>query len=356
MTSKKISKKKQKKLLLIHRILTLIKKGKYASEIARQLNKSKQFINYWLNQCLEQNLIEKKIRSSFQEYELTEQGKDFLIESKNFSLPMKNTPKKNIRTHNLNIKFKILKDNPLAKFDKETAINNWVKKYITTSFPLSLTIEKTTKSIILYVHEFHTEQRNFLNDFYEQVLKATLYTYQFLQKKGILIDIMDPVITHQHIANESPEHNEAVDKGVFEMNFNRDAKSIFPTQMTAKAWIDRSKGNVDIETNDMIYEEKLLAMPETVHELYSKTLPILNAYGHQISLHLKAIKQIQENLTKQTELFENQTNLFKNIEKSFNKEKEDIPNLDLRKLGFNPDTGEFDEILQKTVEEMREIV
>jgi len=88
-------------------------------------------------------------------------------------------------------------------------------------------------------------------------------------------------------------------KKTVEISLNRPAEGIYPSQETAKSWLDRSYGDVDIETNDMIYEEKLLLMPETVFNL-SKNLdrlnPILDNFAKQILLHLQVMSEIRDGI------------------------------------------------------------
>lgn len=292
-----------KSYISIYRILLRIKKGLYSDEIARQIRMKKGSVSRFIKKLEEFNYISRVLRSNCVIYEVTPKGHAWMNDYKmarsgkntNSSLSMK---EKNTRLHNLAVKFPILKDNKEAKFDKKVEINNWTKQYSTLSYPMGMTLEKTTKSVIVYFHQFQTTQEMFLSDFYNWVFKGTYYVYYYLMKQGITIDIFSGEIIREHIANESPELNDRIPKNkTVEVGLDRKARAIFPANFMAKAWLDRSMGDVDIETNDMIYQEKLLLMPENIHSMrqdLENLGPTLQALTQQINLHL----QVQEDTRK----------------------------------------------------------
>jgi len=306
MRSKKFKSKFYKKSFTsIYRILRCIGKGMYPSQIARQLNLPKQNINYFIRKLEAQGFIKRELRTNIACYVLTDSGVKLLehLRSKKFSLPSRKSDT-SIRLHNLVIKFPILKDNPNAKWERVgEEINNWVAKYSVVEFPVGITIKKTPKSIIVYFHQFYTRREQFLSDFYNWVLRGIYYVYFFLLKdKGIQIDLLNAKVIREHIANESPEFNETVPKKkTVEVRFKRKARSIFPSVSESRAWIDRSFGNVDIETNDMIYEEKLLLMPEIIYALDKKLAPTLEKLSEQINLHLSVLRKISKAIEKLNE-------------------------------------------------------
>jgi len=294
MQSKKQSKKFYKKsFTLAYRILLRIKKGMYQEQIARQLKLPTQNIYYHIRKLEKKGYIKSILRTSSKIYTITEEGKEFLKsikQSKKFSLSVK---EKNTRLHNLSIKFPILKDNPHATFDRKTSINNWVKKYTTITFPVGITIEKTPRHVIAHFHQFQTRQKRFATDFFTHVFRGVNYVYYYLIKqKRIKIDPYNATIIRQHIAVESPEYNGKIPSNrTAELNLKRSASSVLPTNFMAKAWLDKSLGNVDIETNDFVYEEKLLQMPEIVHEMGDKFIPAITNLTQQINLHLEVQEQ-----------------------------------------------------------------
>lgn len=299
-----MSQRNLRNFLLLYRILLRVQKGMYPSQIARQLHISKQLCLYYIHKAEKLGYLEIKGKTNFLLLELTKEGKEFLARVKKSSLPLR---KQYTRLHNLAIKFPILKDNPKAKWQKTAQINNWIKHYSVVTFPIGITLEKTTKHIIAYFHQFTTEKQMFLDEFYSWVLRGVYYVYYYLKKqKKITIDIFRSEIIRQHVANESPEFNPKVSKRkTVEVNLKRKAKSILPTNLQAKAWIDRSLGNVDIETNDMLYEEKLLLMPEMIYSLAKTFLPAIEQLAYQINLHLEvqnqqllAIKELRKEISK----------------------------------------------------------
>jgi len=65
-----------------------------------------------------------------------------------------------------------------------------------------------------------------------------------------------------------------------EVDLGRKAESIHgEMKQEAKAWIDKSQGQAEIETNDLLYEEKLLLMPEKVFEIDEKLKELAEKYG-----------------------------------------------------------------------------
>lgn len=288
-----MSKKKPRNLLLLYRILKAIRKGMYPAQIARQLRVSKQLVAYYVKQAEKEGLVKLEFRTNFKSYILTEKGLGFIREVKKVSIP---SMKSSVRLHNLAVKFPVLRDNPDARWDRENELRNWIESYSTLSFPIGVTVKKTTRSVIMYFHQFVTEKPMFLSEFYNWVLKGIVLVQAWLSReKGILIDVMNGEVIRQHIANESPEFNRRVGRRTtVEVRLGRRARSVYPSREDAKAWIDRSLGNVDIETNDMLYEEKLLMMPEYMHEIASRFIPAVEEYARQIRLHLEVLQGIKQ--------------------------------------------------------------
>lgn len=184
----------------------------------------------------------------------------------------------------------------MASFGKEVKINNWIKKYSVIKFPIGVTIEKTPKNVIAHFHQFSTDQAKFLTDFYQWIFKGISYVAYYLQKeKGIRIDIVAGEIVNEHIANERPDLDKVLPEGrVVSIKTGRKGQSIFPMKQDSKAWIDASLGHKEIETNDMLYEEKLLAMPETLDRLATEFTPAIKQLSDNIVLHLEVLKEIKE--------------------------------------------------------------
>ena len=288
-----MSKRSRENFLLLYRILKAINKGMYPAQIARQLRLSKQLVWHHVKRAEKNGLIKFEFKTNFSSYRLTEKGLEFLRKVKSVSIP---STKASVRLHNLAIKFPVLRDNPNAVWEGENELRNWVEKYASLSFPIGVTIKKTTRSVIVYFHQFSTRRGEFLSDFYNWVVKGIILVQQFLlREKGILIDVMNGEVLRQHVANEAPEFNKAIGKRTtVEVKLGRKAEAVYPSREEARAWIDRSLGNVDVETNDMLYEEKLLMMPEYMHEIASRFLPAVEELARQINLHLDVLNGIKQ--------------------------------------------------------------
>ncbi len=292
-------------------ILLKLKAGKYEKQIANEIGISKQRVHYYITIFLSKGYITTLFKSSCKCYDLTTEGHKLLselqkekLQSKKSSPGMKQfllMPKKT-RLHALTIKFPIIEDKDNRKWNKEVKINNWVKRY--EVLPIGITVEKTTKHIIAHFHSIETEKPLFMTEFQNQAFRGLLYLISWLRHRNILIDGFSGEVISQHIANESDEYEKAVDKHLtVSKELGRTAQSLFPTKINAKAWIDRSEGQLETETNDTIYEEKLLKMPETIDDMEKKMIPVLNSFSHQIMLHLevqketlKTLKKIQDSL------------------------------------------------------------
>lgn len=305
MDKNKFERSKKFELLWI-KILKLIHSGMYQKQIAEALKMRKNTLKYHIDKLLSFGFIEREFRSSFVKFRVTNKGKRFMNlkfnRSSKFSLRVRDASS---RLHNLKIKFPILEDQDKGNWEKETPINNWIKKFSYIDLPVKITIEKTPTHIIAHFHQYETSRKMFLTEFFSWVMRGTFYLYYYLiREKGIKIDVFSGEVINQHIANHTPEHEKNVDKQMtLEISLNRNAQSIMKTNMLAKAWIDRSEGPLEIETNDLLYEEKLLMMPELTYDLYHRVVPlmntqitIMNEFSKQIALHLEAVKGIKEGI------------------------------------------------------------
>lgn len=319
-------------LQLLYKILVRVALGLYCSQIARQLNLSHQIVSYYMKKLEICGFIALEVKTNFKSYKLTPEGEQLLQELKaaskedlqkglaKKSLLYVRTQKQHIRTHNLAFKLKILQDNPEADFSKELgykevkkANNNWLAKYFVISTPIGMTIEKTPKHVIVNFHKFYSEPKNYMNDFFSKVWKGLLYVASYFERKyGIILDYFEPEVIRFHLANEGPDLNDKVEEKVqIKVNLGRKAKVIFPASFEAKAWLDRSGGQVEIETNDMLYEEKLLMMPEILYDLnqrwgrleglMEKQIYVMSEFTEQIKLHLNVLQKMSDALDKISE-------------------------------------------------------
>jgi hypothetical protein len=271
---------------LFRKIIKELEKWNYQSKIAEKLKIKKQLCWYYVKKAEKLGLIRKKYRTSIAVYEVLPIWKEVekiileeFIKSKNATLRVKS-----VRTHNLAVKFPILQDNPGAKFEKEVKVNGWVKKFDFITFPIRMTVEKTPQNVILYFHEFSADPTNFLTYMFRYVLKGVLLAYEHLRKKGIKINILEGEVIREHISNEIPSLNSLIPKTrTVEIKLGRKARSIYPFDKEGRVWIDRSRGNVEVETNDLSYEEKFLMFPEEVFAVSRKVDILIDLFQHYLS-------------------------------------------------------------------------
>lgn len=284
---KKMPKMMKKSWHLHYKVLLCIKKGMFASQIARQLNMKRTSIDYHIKRLQALKLIKLDIYSSAKLYRLTEQGNVYI---RDYKMPKISLPTKKSRLHTLRITFPILQDNPDAVFERVNQhFKNWVPKYTTVKFPIGITIEKTPNKIIAMFHEYETTRQKCFTDFFNWAMRGSLFVYYFLMNRmQIKIDIFNIEATHQHLANEDPDLEGKVDeKQTTEIALKRKAKGFFKTDFLAKAWLDKSKGLPEIETNDFLYQERLLTMPETIDRLGREMVPMLRNLTEQVNVHLE---------------------------------------------------------------------
>ena len=193
------------------------------------------------------------------------------------------------------MKFPLIADNSTDAWTKSVKVNNWIRKFYFADFPVKLSIEKTSKSIILKLHEKKLSHSKFLSDFFVWVVQGVLYSYLWLRKNGIEIDFRGMVV-RQHTANVSRGLKDKLDRRVrVELDLGRKAKSLFPTNIDAKAWGDWSKGVPEFESNDVLWQEKFLAMPDEVFDL-AKKMNVLHTALAEYGIHLRTHTSVMKKL------------------------------------------------------------
>jgi hypothetical protein len=261
------------------RILLKIYNGYRPSQIAESFDMSQQNLYYYTNLLIEAKLIEKLSTEYGLEWKLTERGKfilkEFLSRTVNRNNSNNNTSTTEqhntipIRMHNVTFRFDILSsiDNENIRL-RWTPINNGVFKCF-IRYPdhtLELTKSPNENESVLEVHlpELYTF------DPYQGLVKQydIARHYASLAAQRLRLDISDNgrLVKKPHLA------------------FERDLIAMYlATFQTAeittttveeegrrrkeKAWTDSSKGNGELETNDVNYAYKYLMMPEIVMDI-----------------------------------------------------------------------------------------
>lgn len=261
------------------------------STIAKLENTKVQNIVYYYKRL--KNYVKKV---GYGTYEIINPKKfeQLIEEVKNRSLGMSEKPKINL--HALQIEIPILEDNSKDDiWDYESEMKNWLAKYKKIEHPIGLTLRKTPKNVILYLHKRNLEN---LSDMTPLLMKAVIFTYHYLLEKGIKLDILEAKSNNLHITI-SDKFLQNLPKGtVIEVNLDKKPNQILEkdTLEEAKVWTDASPYR-GVETNDIDYASKYLMMPEMVFKL-QQSLPRLNEsiereiYNKQ--LHEAVLKDMRE--------------------------------------------------------------
>jgi hypothetical protein len=210
----------------------------------------------------------------------------------------------NISYHAVKIKIKIKKhgkipDEVIEKLKEngkysEKRVKNWVKRYFYFETPIPLTVELTSRSLILHLKEKQFKKTEFVEKSKEYIKLAAEGITNLFEKYGYKLDNEYKIIA-QHIGSQTEkEIDEKIEPGkTISVNLNRKALAhTGEMKQEATAWLDKSLGFAEIETNDLTYEEKLILMPEIVH----KALPLLVAYSKQVERHLEVLEQMSTTL------------------------------------------------------------
>lgn len=265
---------------------------------------------------LENSHLVQKLGKSPALYSITARGKIALLriikhtksrtKSHKVSLPSLRHNEKKTRVHALAIKYPLLEDNFTGEWHKVvSSFKNSLKKYMFIP-EAKVTIEKTSKSIILHIHKKTIDPRELLSGYYEWLRIVEKIAYFHLLKKGIKFDVFSPKVIRQHIATNAEEFEEKAGKGTIEVALGRKAKSYFPSSMDAKAWLDRSNGLLEIESNDLTYKEKLALLPEFAFETNNHVFALLGnfdtyneslkEYSKNIKMHMSVMKNMNKTL------------------------------------------------------------
>lgn len=260
---------------------------------------SEQCLRYHISRLIQQGYVKRSLRTSYAENELTPKGRRYLSELKQSSLPVRTPLKGSVRVHNLTLKFPILQDNPSARFDRSVELTHWVKDYTSVTFPISVMLERTTKSIIVDFRQFQTSKPLFEVEFLQWVTKGIFWVYAFLWKEyEIKVDVFDYEVLRQHLATEAPEFEGAIPPRVqAEVEFPRKATSLQKNlKQRSKAWIDRSLGKLEIETNCDTYEVNVVKMPERIAHIDAALAPTIDRLSNELRLHLEVLSEIAKNI------------------------------------------------------------
>jgi DNA-binding MarR family transcriptional regulator len=305
--------------------------------VAQELGIPQQTVSRYTKKAVREGLLVLKLNSRPRFYALTPEGKKFVSKHSDYEKQQRRrilSPGKNkglslrikggsslLSLHHLACKLPRL-GGKISDFERKAfkkRFHHWTTKYAyrDDTFPPEIrTIRFTTKNVIVYFEEKIFERNpSFAKDYVSWFFKSVAATKRFLQKKyGLLTG--EPQIISQHIENKMPEYDKVCDPSLnIRVKLGRPAVSATGVlkdkkglDVEAYAEIHRSKRRspdriLDLETNDMRYEEKLINMPTYVADLHQLT-PELLGYSEQISKHLLAIEGINRGVSKWNALLE----------------------------------------------------
>jgi len=291
-------------------ILKLVGEGHTAKRISELLKASLQNIYNKLRKLEKEGLI-KINRNAFPSIlELTPKGKVWLKRATLNEISdrerQSRKPSSKIRVHNLQVVIPILKRGKGLPVEKRVPINNWVRKILNVRLPFPVTIEETTKSVRVYVHEFFLPRtsKDYMKAF-EYLHKVIVTVNSFFIQHGWILDLLGLKVINQEIANIMPEIKDA-SLSPAKVKFGRKAKGLNGKDMEqrAKAWIDFSpgKGIPEVETNDSVYETRFLMMPEHLEQI-SKNIEDIGKFARShegliTTITTKTLPELNEMLKK----------------------------------------------------------
>ena len=135
--------------LVDERILSLLDSGLYPAQIARNMGIRRNKVSRIIQRLEKTGIIEQVSEWPKLYKVLSNTGNKVpsKFQSSNKSLTGDENTKAAFSLHNIGIRYDILASPESFSLDKEVNLNNWAKEY--TKLP-SVTIEKTTKSVIIY--------------------------------------------------------------------------------------------------------------------------------------------------------------------------------------------------------------
>ncbi|MCC7572859.1 MAG: winged helix-turn-helix domain-containing protein [Candidatus Methanofastidiosum sp.] len=135
--------------LVDERILSLLDSGLYPAQIARNMGIRRNKVSRAIQRLEKSGLIEQVSEWPKLYRVLSNTGNKVpsKFQCSNKSLTGDENTKASFSMHNIGIRYDILSAPSTFTLDKEVNLNNWAKEY--TKLP-AVTIEKTTKSVIIY--------------------------------------------------------------------------------------------------------------------------------------------------------------------------------------------------------------
>jgi hypothetical protein len=244
-------------------ILSGIDRGYRPSQIAGQLGISPQLINYYTDNLIPINLIEKVGGRYELVWKLTSRG--IFILKQFYSRSVNSSQKSNLiptRMHNLTFSFNILSLDANVRLRWKPINKNVFKSVIKyPNYTLEITKSPNEGESVLEVH--------LSEEYVFDPLKGLISEYNITRNYASL--------AAQRLRLVISDNGELGKKPY--MAFEHDVIALYlatfqTAEMTTKggvgkAWIDASKGRGELETNDVNYTYKYLIMSEIVSDIHN---------------------------------------------------------------------------------------
>jgi DNA-binding Lrp family transcriptional regulator len=250
-------------------ILGHLKKGKYPSQIARELKCSRQSVSKHIKRLKKLGWIRENFRTSYSSFELTERGITSM-ELHDVNQVSQGATEQSIQTtidiHNIRITLPLVKDAEVPW--EEKSFHNWNPKMKKVPI-LGANFIKTPKSILLNIY---AKKARDPNEIYRIITTHIVLAASYLKDSyGIEVDLANYRLSGVHFHSPDPGLDKFVTPGLSpSLSIGRGRAKIGPgdKETPATAWADGTPvpGR---ETNDLVHAQRYLEMPETVNSIFT---------------------------------------------------------------------------------------
>jgi DNA-binding transcriptional ArsR family regulator len=273
----------------------------YASQISKAVNLSRAAVHKHINKLKELNIVEEtgitwpKCLRIMNFYELVNQFKQGV----NFV---------NLIRVDASIRLKMPIETELENpypSDINRVMRGWISKYHFKEIPyydIGLTLQKTPKNLIVYVHHLQVQEPEDLEKIVNLV-KRWCREY-FASKRVMILDEIGTTASYIKYGIFDARTKQAVPKGRDEnIDLGRLIKPVLPADepQEARVWLDKTPFDFTIHSNDQTYVKKYLLMPETLDRLGQTFVPAIEALSVQIEKHLDVLDRIGKAIDKLTD-------------------------------------------------------
>lgn len=276
-------------------------------DIAKKYNKSRQLVNKYLKRLRSRNLILK-----------TKKGYDVnpIVNRISYTMTEKDS---DIQLQTIQVQVPLLKPELLDMLKWDTINESLNQKFLKLKW-FKVTIKKTTKSIILLLHERWIEDINQIPDIIEGYLD---FLEEELKKYDIYIDKKKVRTYGMHLWRRDRNIGNNYEKkdGIIKVSHGRQVKKLFKYDKPKESvsWIDSTPSPDGEETNDIrvVSNRKLLEEYMKAPTIFTNSLNTASKLMNELSMNILSHKSLVEIMKDQsliqTKNMENQTGVIKEI-------------------------------------------